>query len=149
MAITRALSTEDGTLNATTLVVARNKAYKDIDLTFARKPGTNDVYKKTDAAAVKQSLRNLISTNKLEKPFDPDYGGDIRSMLFELADDLTSVDIENNIRTVAYMYEPRAEIVDIQSEVQPDNNSVSVSITFRVVSSAETITFTTVVSRLR
>jgi phage baseplate assembly protein W len=149
MAITRALSTEDGTLNATTLVVARNKAYKDIDLTFARKPGTNDVYKKTDAAAVKQSLRNLISTNKLEKPFDPDYGGDIRSMLFELADDLTSVDIENNIRTVAYMYEPRAEIVDIQSDVQPDNNSVSVSITFRVVSSAETITFTTVVSRLR
>lgn len=149
MAITRALSTEDGTLNATTLVVARSRAYKDIDLTFARKPGTNDVYKKVDAAAVKQSLKNLISTNKLEKPFDPDYGGDIRSMLFELADDLTSIDIENNIRTVAYMYEPRAEIVDIQSEVLPDNNSVSVSITFRIVSTAETITFTTVVSRLR
>lgn len=149
MAITRALSTEDGTLNATTLVVARSRAYKDIDLTFARKPGTNDVYKKVDAAAVKQSLKNLISTNKLEKPFDPDYGGDIRSMLFELADDLTSIDIENNIRTVAYMYEPRAEIIDIISDVQPDNNSVSVTITFRIVSTAETITFTTVVSRLR
>lgn len=149
MAIDRALSIEDRTLNATTIVVARNRAYKDIDLTFARKPGTNDVYKKTDAAAVRQSLRNLISTNKLEKPFDPDFGGDIRAMLFELADDLTSMDIENNIKTVAYMYEPRAEIVDIQSEVSPDANSVGVTITFQILSTAETITFTTVVSRLR
>ena len=149
MAIDRALSIEDRTLNATTIVVARNRAYKDIDLTFAKKPGTNDVYKKTDAAAVKQSLKNLISTNKLEKPFDPDYGGDIRSMLFELADDLTGIDIENNIRTVAYMYEPRAEIVDVQSEMNPDANSVAVTITFRILSTAETITFTTVVSRLR
>lgn len=149
MATERALSIEDRKLGTATLVTSRDKQYRDIDLSFDRQPGTNDVYKKIDAAAVKQSMKTLISTNKFEKPFDPFFGADIRALLFELADDFTSYEIKENIRNTVYRYEPRAEILDIVADIRPDYNSVGVSITFKIVSSQETITITTVVNRLR
>jgi hypothetical protein len=57
--VTRAFAVEDGNLNTTSLVTSRNRLYKDIDLTFAKKP-SGEIYKKTDAAAVKQAVKNLI-----------------------------------------------------------------------------------------
>jgi phage baseplate assembly protein W len=149
MATTRALSIEDKQLGTVSLITSADRAYKDIDLTFERKGGTNDVYKKTDAAAVKQAVKNLISTNHFEKPFVPNYGGNIRAMLFELADDNSAVEIERNIRNTIYQYEPRAEVVSIESIVEPDRNNVRVTLTFKVVSTQQLITFTTVINRLR
>lgn len=149
MATTRALSIEDKQLGTVSLITSADRAYKDIDLTFERKGGTNDVYKKVDAAAVKQAVKNLISTNHFEKPFVPNYGGNIRAMLFELADDNSAVEIERNIRNTIYQYEPRAEVVSIESIVEPDRNNVRVTLTFKVVSTQQLITFTTVINRLR
>jgi len=149
MATSRALSIEDKQLGTVSLVTSADRAYKDIDLTFERKGGTNDIYKKTDAAAVKQAVKNLISTNHFEKPFVPNYGGNIRALLFELADDNSSVEIERNIRNSIYQYEPRAEVLGVDCVVEPDRNNVRVTLTFRVVSTQQLITFTTVVNRLR
>ena len=42
----------------------------DIDLNFTAKSTSGDIFKKTDQAAVKQSIKNLLMTNKLEKPFE-------------------------------------------------------------------------------
>ena len=47
----RAFSIEDRTLD-TSIISSRNVAYKDVDLSFTAKPA-GDIYKKTDAAAVK------------------------------------------------------------------------------------------------
>ena len=149
MATSRALSIEDRQLGTVTLITAVDRAYTDIDLTFERKGGTNDIYKKTDAAAVKQAVKNLISTNHFEKPFVPYYGGNIRSMLFELANDNSSTEIENNIRNSIYQYEPRAEVISVDAVVEPDQNNVRVTLTFKVVSTQQLITFTTVINRLR
>ena len=44
--VTRAFSTEDGNLNARSIITTRNKLFSDIDLTFAKRP-SGDVYKKT------------------------------------------------------------------------------------------------------
>ena len=61
----RSFAIEDGNLNKATLVVSRSRVYKDIDLSFAKRP-YGDVYKKTDAAAVKQAVKNLLLTNSTE-----------------------------------------------------------------------------------
>ena len=55
---TRSFSIEDGNLQSRSVVTTKQKIYKDLDLTFARAPN-DDVYKKTDAAAVKQSVKNI------------------------------------------------------------------------------------------
>ena len=67
--MSRVFSIEDGNLQSRSLVTSRNKLYSDIDLTFAKRP-SGDVYKKTDGAAVKQSIKNLMLTNLGEKPFN-------------------------------------------------------------------------------
>ena len=74
--MSRVFSQEDGNLSTRSIITSRTKSYADIDLTFTRKPGTvTDIYKKTDAAAVKQSVKNILMTNRVEKPFLPYYGG--------------------------------------------------------------------------
>ena len=62
MAIRRVLSSEDGDLQKSTLISSRTVDYLDIDLTFNKRP-SGDIYKKRDAAAVKQSIKNLLLSN--------------------------------------------------------------------------------------
>lgn len=148
MATTRVLSREDGSLNTSTLVTSRNKVYCDIDLLFTVKDN-GELYVKRDAAAVKQAVKNLLLTNHFEKPFQPFYGGNIRSLLFELAYDDVAVDVESNIRSAIQRYEPRAVVRRIDVKAQPDINSINVTIEFQIVNSEETVTFSTTLSRLR
>ena len=148
MAIRRVLSTEDGNLQKSTLISSRAVDYLDIDLTFAKRP-SGDIYKKKDAAAVKQSIKNLLLTDFYEKPFQPFFGGNLRAMLFELADEDTEDEVEENIRNAINKYEPRAEILTISVNVLPDQNDIRVSVYFKIISTQETVTFTTNLSRLR
>ena len=148
MAIRRVLSTEDGNLQKSTLISSRTVDYLDIDLTFAKRP-SGDIYKKKDAAAVKQSIKNLLLTDFYEKPFQPFFGGNLRAMLFELADEDTEDEVEENIRNAINKYEPRAEILTITVNVLPDQNDMRVSVYFKIISTEETVTFTTNLSRLR
>lgn len=148
MAIRRVLSTEDGNLQKSTLISSRAVDYLDIDLTFSKRP-SGDIYKKRDAAAVKQSIKNLLLTDYYEKPFQPFFGGNLRAMLFELADDETEDEIRSNIITAINNYEPRVEIQNIDVNVLPDQNDMRVSIVFKIISTEELVTFTTNLSRLR
>ena len=148
MSRARILSIEDGNLQKSTLISSRTVDYLDIDLTFNRKP-SRDVYKKRDAAAVKQSIKNLLLTDFYEKPFQPFFGGNLRAMLFELADEDTEDEVEENIRNAINKYEPRAEILTITVNVLPDQNDIRVSVYFKIISTEETVTFTTNLSRLR
>lgn len=144
----RILSIEDKDPNTPSVVTSRTRNYLDIDLSFEKRP-SGDVYKKKDAAAVKQSVKNIVASGKLEKPFNDDFGAGITDLLFELAEDTASEQIKNRIENSVYVYEPRAEILDINVNLKPDQNSLSVSITFKVVNTEEEVTLNTVVSRLR
>lgn len=145
----RALAAEDANLQTSTIITSRTRDYKDIDLTFAKKVNTGDIFKKTDAAAVKQAVKTLLSTSMLEKPFRPDFGADLRGLLFELADHEIELETRLKIEKAIKRYEPRADLIDIVINAEPDYNSISVTTMFKIVSTEETISFTTVVSRLR
>ncbi len=144
----KAFSIEDGNQDTSTLRSRRDKEYSDIDLSFTRNPG-NDVYKKTSAAAVKQSVKNLLMTNWGEKPFRPLYGGNLNNLLFELADNPTISSLDSKIRQVIKNYEPRAEVNRVKVFNNADRNSIRAEITFKVVNVTELVTLTTTVSRLR
>jgi len=148
MATTRFLSKEDGNLQQSSLVTSRKQLFRDLDVTFAAKP-SKEISVKKDAAAVKQAVKNLILTNHFEKPFQPFFGGNVRGLLFELADDVTGSEVEEQIVSAIQQYEPRAQIINVDVNSQPDRNSLAVTITFKVVNTQEIVTFTTNLSRLR
>ena len=66
--VTRAFSTEDGNLSTAGIITSGIRESKDINLLFNLKTN-GDIFKKTEAAAVKQAVKNLLMTNKFEKPF--------------------------------------------------------------------------------
>lgn len=148
MATNRVLSREDGNLSTSTIITSRVQEYSDIDLLFAAKPN-GEIYKKKDAAAVKQAIKNLILTNYYEKPFEPFYGGNIRALLFELADADIEDDVQEQIFRAIASYEPRALVRNILVNWQEERNSLFVTIEFQVVNTEEVVTFTTSLSRLR
>ena len=128
------ITKEDGNLNNSSRVV-KEKQYSDFDLLFdARTISDGDVFRKTDAAAVKQAIKNLILSNRYEKPYRPSYGGDLSGLLFELADENTGNEILSRIKNQIERYEPRAKILNIKVTSRPDYNSLNVYLEFRVVS---------------
>jgi len=144
----RRLSIEDRNLSAVTIVGTRQKLYQDIDITFLAK-ASGDIFKKTEANAVKQAVKNLILTNHYEKPFNAKFGGNIQGLLFELADDETGEQVRDTIIATINENEPRAKIISVDVNSQPDYNSIEATITFKVVNSGEVVTFTTILKRLR
>jgi phage baseplate assembly protein W len=146
--VTRSFSIEDGNLQSRSIVTTRNKVYSDLDLTFARAPN-DDVYKKTDAAAVKQSVKNILLTNRLEKPFNAYFGGDLNSFLFGLSEFYDEQTIEDEVRTVIENYEPRARLRGVRAKIIPDENDIRVTVAFQVVSTQEEITLEVSLARLR
>lgn len=141
-------SIEDGNLQTRSLVTSRNRLYSDIDLTFAKK-SSDDVYKKTDAAAVKQAVKNLLLTDLGEKPFNPYFGGGLHALLFELADDESNVLIADQVAFALENFEPRAKLISVEPNVQPDRNTAKVKIVFQIINTSEEVTFETTITRLR
>ena len=148
MAVTKSLSVEDANLAVRSLISAREQKYSDIDLSFAKK-SNGDIFKKTEAAAVKQAVKTLIQTNFGERPFNYYFGSNIRALLFEPVTPDVIDEIKLNIRLAIENFEPRAELLDVRVLDEIDRNSINVSIRFKVVNTDEQVEIQTVFSRLR
>jgi phage baseplate assembly protein W len=148
MATTRVLSNQDTNQNTSAIITSRTRVYRDIDLSFTAKPN-GEIYVKRDAAAVTQSLKNLIQTNYFEKPFQPFFGANLRAMLFELVDEDSEEELAEQIIKAIDAYEPRAKLLHLDVDVEPNQNSIRVKIEYQVVNTEELVTFTTSVARLR
>ncbi len=107
--------------------------YRDFDLQFRRHPSTGRLLMKKEDEAVKQALKNLILTNHYERPFRPEFGGNIRARLFDLFTSFTQADFQNLIITAIENYEPRAIVDNSSVNVleNPDGNSMTITIRFR------------------
>ncbi len=159
----RVFSQEDGNLDTRSIITSRNASYSDIDLTFQNKPGASsttilgefvsirrtDIFKKTDAAAVRQSVKNLLMTNSTEKPFDPYFGGDLNSFLFSLSEEFDEIEIQETIAHAITNFEPRAIVRGVDVKLSPDYNSVYVTVKFQVVNTGQQEEITVSLTRLR
>lgn len=144
----RAFSVEDGNLSTqSTLTAARKRAFSDVDLAFTARPN-GDVYKKNDAASIKQSVKNLLLTNTGEKPFSS-FGGNLSDFLFELADADIEFDIRDQVVRAIENYEPRAQVLDLEVFPNIDRNEIRVKITFLVKNIDQIVTLETNITRLR
>ena len=114
--------------------ISRNvRQYRDLDLFFSRKNGTDDIEKITGIEAVKRSVRNLVLTNFYEKPFHPEIGSGIRDMLFENMTPITAVVLARKVEDVIENFEPRARLISVRSLPNLDRNEYKVTIEFFVV----------------
>lgn len=144
----RNFSIQDGNLQNKPITTTIERTYSDIDCTFEASP-TGGIYKKTDAAAVRQSVKNLLMTNHGELPYRPYYGGNLYDLLFSLSTDLDVDDVRANISYAIEKYEPRAKIRQIKSILTPDANSLDVTIVFEVINAQKVVTLNLNIARTR
>jgi len=109
--------------------------YKDINLNFSKHPITGDISKLTNVEAVKRSVRNLVNTNFYERPFHPEIGSDVRSILFEPVSPLIADVLKRYVEDVINNFEPRAELISVIVSPDIDRNAYGVTIEFYLVNS--------------
>ena len=111
-----------------------NFIYKDLNLFFTKNPLTKDVSKATDVQAIKRSVRNLVLTDRGERLFHPEIGGDVKGSLFENFTPIMEVELRSAIKNVIEIYEPRVVLEDVKvndpSGNDLDNNRLRIIIQF-------------------
>ena len=133
------------------MAVINRKArfYRDIDLAFAVNPFTKDVYVKTNEEAVRTAIKNLVLTQNYERPFHPEIGSPIYGLLFEPFTPLIKNTLEKLISQVITNYEPRATLLGVTVDDNPDQNSLDVQIDFRINNIERPITVNVNLQRTR
>lgn len=124
------------------MATGQSNIYTDLDLDFIKNPISGDVSIKKDLEAVKRSLRNLLLYKRYEKPFQPEFSADLKSLLFENNSPVYLSVMKKKIEDTIRSFEPRIEYlnVDFSSYVSSsgyefgdfDSNSLTITITFSV-----------------
>jgi len=126
-----------------------SQVFKDINLSLARHPITGDIATLSNVEAVKRSVRNLVNTNFYERPFHPEIGSNVRSVLFEPVSPIVATVLERHVRDVIANFEPRAELVDVIVSDNSDANEYRVQIKFFIVNSSDIADMNIFLERLR
>jgi phage baseplate assembly protein W len=119
--------------------------FRDIPLTFRINPVSNDISLAKNEEAVKKALINLLRTKVGTRPFRPDFGVNLEQFLFEIPDYETEVNINKEIGRAIQEYEPRVQLITIDSTIQ-ENNGVKVVITYTVTGFPRVQTIETLVT---
>ena len=120
-----------------------NRTYKDLSYSLFANPMSGDVGKKTGASAVKGAIYSILKTNFNERLFAPEFGTNIRGLLFEQMNPITEERLKKEVESAVARHEPRAEVLGITVTGQEEQNRYEVSILFSVASEAEVQEITT------
>ena len=87
--------------------------YSDIDVDLARNPYTGDLSVKNDLNAIRQAIQNIVMTRKGERPFQPDFGGELDNFLFELPGSfLSTITLKTRMENTINRFDPRVIFED-------------------------------------
>ena len=109
---------------------SRKKTITDLDLALTLHPIRKDIIPLRDDNAIKNSIKNLLQTNRFERPFQSNLGADLRGLLFEPVDDITKGLLIDQIKDVISRFEPRVFIKEVLIEDEPNKNLYRVQIQF-------------------
>lgn len=132
-----------------TVTTKVTRQYKDLDLAFNIHPVRKDINKHVDEQAVINSIKNIILTNHYEKPFNPDFGSNIRSMLFENIDSITAISLEREIFQTIENFEPRVSVSKVVAIPDFENNGYKIQLEFFVINLTNPITIQFFLQRAR
>ena len=126
-----------------------NKLYADLDFSFTRTPGKNDIALSYDEMAVIRSVRYLLLTKNYERPFQSNIGSRIDQLLFEPLDYLTAQSLKSEIETVVNNFEPRVKLIQVTIYEKSEDNAYSVSLEFYIGNNVEPTAINLILERTR
>ena len=110
-----------------------SQGFKDISMTFQVNPLNYDLITLKNESAISRSIRNIVFTLPGEKFFNETFGSRVSKSLFENIDEISASIIRDEIQNSITNYEPRVELIDVQTKPDYDNGEFNVTIVYRIV----------------
>jgi len=123
--------------------------YSDFHMDLSINPITEDLALKTNEEAIKESLRNIILTDRGERLFQPNLGSDVRASLFENANPVSLKILEERVRDAIDNFEPRVSVIDVDLLSIYDDNTVQITIQFYIRNREDPLQLSMFIERVR
>ena len=82
---------------------------------------------------IKANLVNWLLTNKGERAMNPDFGGDLRTLLFEGILNSTTDELQERIQDSITQYFPEITVQKIEFINKPDENLINFILTYEII----------------
>lgn len=86
----------------------------------------------TTREQTKANLINYLLTNKGERVFNPNFGADLRNLLFQNIEDNTTSELREIIQNDINMFFPQVKVEQIEFINQPDQNTINFTLVYTV-----------------
>ena len=124
-----------------------NNVFIGIDLPFRKSDGIEGWFASTTTTitAVKNNIRNLLSTHKGERYLQPNIGLNLRKFLFEQFTDELRLQIENDILDTFDFWLPFVQVKDLTVKMSSatagsvNNNKLIISVVFNITRDPNTL----------
>ena len=109
------------------------QGYKDVSMSFKSNPLNDDLIGLKNESAIARSIRNIVFTLPGERFFESDFGSEVSASLFENVDEVSAVTIREEIEYSIKQFEPRVNLISVDSIPNFDNNEFNVLITYEIL----------------
>lgn len=109
-----------------------SKKFVDLNPKFEKNPLTGDLPVLKNENAIRQAVKNIVMTQRGERPFRPFFGSTVGSVLFENLDLYNVDEISIAIEDALKAYEPRVQMQNVTVINDIDSNSVEVVIDYTI-----------------
>jgi len=110
-----------------------SKGFKDISAIFEVNPLNDDLIVLRNSNAIARSIRNLIFTDRGDKPFNPFLGSRVTEMLFDPMDQISSVSVRSEIERTINSFEPRVKLEKVTVTPDYDGNQYDVVLKYQII----------------
>lgn len=111
----------------------KSQDFRDISMSFKVNPLNYDLIALKNENAIARSIRNIVLTNPGEKFFNPRFGSEVSSSVFENMDGDVASLIEFQIRESLEIYENRINLIEVKTEPDYDRNEYNVTIVYSII----------------
>ena len=110
-----------------------SQGFKDISMTFQANPLNQDLIVLKNENAIARSVRNIVFTVPGEKFFQENFGSRISESLFENIDEISALEIKDEITESITRFEPRVRLVSVDAIPDYQGNAFNVLIVYEII----------------
>lgn len=115
------------------LIKQKQHKFKDFSLSFNKNPLNNDIISLSGWLAVRRSVVNLILTSFHERPYQETLGTSLYKIIFESYNEFIRQRVESEIKNVLETYEPRIELLNIDTEFNDTTNELIINLHYLIL----------------
>ena len=110
-----------------------SQGFKDVSMTFQINPLNQDLIVLKNETSIARSIRNIVFTVPGEKFFQENFGSRISESLFENIDEVSALEIKDEITESINRFEPRVRLISVDAIPDYQGNAFNVLIVYEII----------------